>query len=205
MVTERTLRQQATTMATDQLGLAVQRLRRSLLGREAGDLADGTLLGRFLSGRDEAAFEALVRRHGPMVLGVCRRVLGNHADAEDACQATFLVLARRASSVQPPELVGSWLHGVARNTARKLKVQNHRRRAREREAAAQAQRETPAGTRPRPEELLDEGIQALPEKYRAVIVLCDLEGRSLREAAQLLSCPVGTVGTRLARGRRLLA
>src|SRR5262249_13834372 len=120
-------------------------------------------------------------------------------------QATFLVLARRASSVQPPELVGSWLHGVARNTARKLKVQNHRRRAREREAAAQAQRETPAGTRPRPEELLDEGLQALPEKYRAVIVLCDLEGRSLREAAQLLSCPVGTVGTPLARGRRLLA
>src|SRR5262245_1000904 len=89
--------------------------------------ADGELMDAFVARRDETAFEALVRRHGPMVLGVCQRVLGNHADAEDAFQATFLVLARKAASVRPRGMVGNWLYGVAHNTARQAKAMNLRR------------------------------------------------------------------------------
>src|SRR5262245_22421631 len=104
------------------------------------DRPDAELLHRYAAGRDEAAFEALVRRHGPMVLGVCRRVLRCDADAEDAFQATFLVLARRAAAVRDPAGVGNWLYGVAANVARRAWVRNRRRRA----------HELAAGTLPRP-------------------------------------------------------
>src|SRR5207247_2483170 len=121
----------------------------------------------------DRSFETLLRRHAPMVFGVCRRVLRNDADAEDAFQATFLVLVRKAATIRPRGLVGNWLYGVARNTALKAKAMNERRRAKERGAAAPA-----CGSTPREEEVhlfVDEELQALPDKYRAVIVLCDLE------------------------------
>src|SRR5262245_3901306 len=104
-------------------------LHRIALRREMSDHADADLLEWFITLRDEAAFEALVRRHGPMVLGVCRRILGNHADAEDAFQATFLVLVKKATSVVPRSLVGHWLYGVACKTARKARAMNDRRRS----------------------------------------------------------------------------
>src|SRR5262249_43235583 len=98
-----------------------------------GGLSDGELLARFVARRDEPAFEALVRRHSPMVLGVCRRILRDHHDAEDAFQATFLVLAGKARSVRPAEMLANWLYGVARQTAVKARAVNARRRSRERQ------------------------------------------------------------------------
>src|SRR5947209_407906 len=117
-------------MATNPLSNVLWRLRGVEALRERGDLTDGQLLTRFLGRRDEAAFEALLRRHGPMVLGVCRRLLRHEQDAEDAFQATFLVLARKAATVRPRERVGNWLYGVAYNTARKARALNARRRGR---------------------------------------------------------------------------
>src|SRR5262249_31526088 len=121
-------------MATGILSTILQNLRRSMLRQDGAALADGALLECFISQRDEAAFEALVRRSGPMVLGVCRPPLHNEADAEDAFQATFLVLVRRAASIRPRGMVGNWLYGVARNVARKAKAMRSKRRAKEREA-----------------------------------------------------------------------
>ena len=125
-------------------GSLIRDLRAAVLRREPSGLSDGELLGCFVLERDEAAFEALLRRHGPMVLGTCRRLLNNDADAEDAFQATFLVLARRAASVVPRAMVGNWLYGVARRTALKARSAAARRRAREREAAKMAESAAPA-------------------------------------------------------------
>ncbi|HEX5269080.1 MAG TPA: sigma-70 family RNA polymerase sigma factor, partial [Gemmataceae bacterium] len=173
---------------------------------EGADLTDGQLLERFVSGREPAALEALVRRHAPMVWGVCRRVLGNHHDAEDALQATFLVLARKAASVSPRARVGNWLYGVAHQTALKARATRARRSARESTVSqapepAAAEQDVDSDLLP----LLDRELSRLPEKYRTVIVLCELEGRTGREAARQLGCPEGTVASRLARGRALLA
>jgi RNA polymerase sigma-70 factor (ECF subfamily) len=191
-------------MPTTPLGTVLNRLCRPLLGQGGTNSTDGELLERFVSRRDEAAFEALLCRHGPMVLAVCRRVLRNEADAEDAFQATFLVLVKKAASVRPRGLVGNWLYGVAHTTALKARAMNTKRAAKEREAGRPKQ-EVTAGTREQLHSLLDEGLKALPDKYRAPIVLCELEGKSIKEAARHLGCPTGTVGTRLARGRTLLA
>jgi RNA polymerase sigma factor (sigma-70 family) len=176
---------------------------RALRTQTCADQTDGQLLSQFLSRRDEAAFVALVRRHGPMVLGVCRRVLRNAADAEDAFQATFLVLVRKAASLTARAVLGDWLHGVARRTALSALRACARRRAKERAAARpDVQAEAlPDDWLP----LLDEELRRLPEHYRLPIVLCDLEGKTRREAADRLGCPPGTVAGRLARGRALLA
>jgi RNA polymerase sigma factor (sigma-70 family) len=176
------------------------------VARQAGGapVGDAELLERFIAHRDEEAFELLVRRHGPMVLGVCKRVLGNVADAEDAFQATFLVLVRKATSIVPRTQVGNWLHGVAHKTALKAKAMNSRRGVKEREGAARG-RHAPDDTWQSLLEVLDAELGALPEKYRAPIILCDLEGLSYREAAARLHCPQGTLSGRLTRARALLA
>jgi RNA polymerase sigma factor (sigma-70 family) len=164
---------------------------------------DGQLLQRFLGAGDDTAFAALVRRHGPMVLGVCRRVLGHEQDAEDAFQATFLVLARKAASIVPPEAVGHWLYGVAYRAAQKAREAAARRRAHERQAGLRRPEE-----RSRPDDRcddLDREITRLPDIYRAPVVLCALQGLSRQEAARRLGCPEGTLSSRLAKARRLLA
>jgi RNA polymerase sigma factor (sigma-70 family) len=182
-------------MATGRLETVLRHLRGAL-----DDATDCQLLQRFLASRDEQAFEALVRRHGPMVLGICGRVLGNADDAEDAFQATFLVLARRAASVRKRGALGSWLYGVARHVALHAKRAAARRRAREAKAMPRAE-----SKRDDLREVLDLELERLPEKYRAPLVLCDLEGRTRKEAARQLGLPQGTVASRLARGRTLLA
>jgi RNA polymerase sigma factor (sigma-70 family) len=183
----------------------VQHLRRALLVRGAG-LTDGQLLQEFLSRRDEAAIEALVRRHAPMVWGVCRRILRNHHDAEDAFQATFLVLVRKAAAVVPRALVANWLYGVANRTALKARTTAARRQRRERQVA-----ELPEPVRAGQDRdhdlqaVLDQELGRLPDKYRLAILYCDLEGKTYKEAARQLGCPEGTLAARLARGRAMLA
>jgi RNA polymerase sigma factor (sigma-70 family) len=190
---------------TKPLAGVVRGVRRVALRQGGASLSDGEMLGRYVRHRDEAAFEALVRRYGPMVLGVCRRVLGNDADADDAFQATFLVLVRKAAAVVPRALVGNWLYGVARNTARKAKAMSGKRQAKERHAGELAGARRPAPEAGELHAALDEELGRLPEKYRTPIVLCDLGGRTLREAARQLGWPQGTVAGRLARARALLA
>jgi RNA polymerase sigma factor (sigma-70 family) len=190
-------------MATRQLGGVVRHLRRAALLHDGGETTDGRLLERFISRRDATAFAALVKRHGPMVLGVCRRVLGNEADAEDAFQATFLVLVKKAASVVPRAQVGNWLYGVAHNTALKAKAMNSKRRAKERQAAVRP--DSAEETWQPLQEVLDRELARLPDRYRVPIVLCDLEGKPLKEAARQLGWPQGTLASRLARGRVLLA
>src|SRR5579884_3199971 len=184
----------------------VRHLRRAALLGDNGGPTDGQLLECFLSRRDDAAFETLVRRHGPMVLGVCRRVLRNAHDAEDAFQATFLVLARKAASVRPRELVGHWLHGVAYRTALKARGTIARRHTKEEQARAMA-RIPPSADEAWDEllPLLDQELNRLPEKYRVPVVLCDLEGKRRKDVARHLKVPEGTVASRLAAARKLLA
>jgi RNA polymerase sigma factor (sigma-70 family) len=192
-------------MATGHLTSAVRHLRRAAILPDGAGLTDGQLLDAFLRRCDEAAFEVLVRRHGPMVLGVCRRVLGNDADAEDAFQATFLVLVKKAGSIVPRGRVGNWLYGVAHNTALKAKAMRSRRRLKEREAGSRPRPETSATEWQHLHAALDDELGRLPEKYRAAIVLCDLEGRPIKKAARQLGWPQGTLASRLSRGRVLLA
>ena len=184
----------------------IRHLRKAALLGDGAGLTDGQLLECFLLRRDEPAFAALVRRHGPMVMGVCRRVLGNVHDAEDAFQATFLVLARKAASVRSREVVGHWLYRVAYRTAMKAKVMTARRRAKEQQVKEMAQTDLPADDGWRELlPLLDRELDNLPERYRVAVVLCDLEGVTRREAARRLNLPVGTLSSQLTRARHLLA
>ena len=182
---------------------------RHLLGR-ADRTTDAELMARFIADRDADAFALLVRRHGPMVHGVCRRVLRNAADADDAFQATFLILARRARSVRRQRLLGNWLYGVAYRTALEARRAAAVRRVRERRAAemkhasAQAEQEADPAT-PDLREVLDRELAALPDVYRTAIVLCDLEGLSRKDAAERLGWREGTLSGRLFRARSLLA
>jgi RNA polymerase sigma factor (sigma-70 family) len=178
---------------------------RKLCPPAAADAPDGELLGRYVGGRDEAAFEALLRRHGPMVLGTVRRLLRQEQDAEEAFQATFLLLARQARAIRQRGSVGPWLHGAAYRIALKARTQAARRRRREREAAAAPRPEAPSAAAWRElQAVLDEELGRLPARYRAPLVLCYLEGKTQEEAAAQLGCPLGTVRSRAARGRALL-
>jgi RNA polymerase sigma factor (sigma-70 family) len=172
----------------------------------SAEQTDRDLLGRFVQHRDETAFALLVERHGPMVLGVCRRLLGNSHDADDAFQATFLVLVRRADALENPELLGNWLYGVAYRIARKLRAQTGRRRQQERQAASVAPTTEPPTDDAWRElrDTLDAELNRLPEKYRLPLVLCYLQGLTNEEAARRLGWPAGSMSYRLARGRELL-
>ncbi len=182
-----------------------QHLRRLALRDESG-VADGELLSAFAHRRDDAALAALVRRHGPMVWGVCRRLLRSHHDAEDAFQATLLVLVRKAAAIRDRQAVANWLYGVAYQTAVRVRAA----------AAKRQRREGQVTDMPEPmareaslwddlHALLDLELSRLPDKYRVLIVLCDLEGKTRKEVARQLGCPEGTVAGRLARARVLLA
>lgn len=190
-------------MAAGQLEAVIQFLHAVVRKDASKWLSDGELLRRFIRQRDQNAFEALIQRHGPMVLGVCRRVLRQNQDAEDAFQATFLVLVRKASPLRTPSTVANWLYGVANRTALELKRARARRRAKEALVMPRTQEssEVPAGFCA----AFDEELAQLPDKYREAVVLCDLQAKSRREAALDLGCAEGTVASRLARGRALLA
>lgn len=191
-------------MAQSQLDCLLRHIRKILAVPEAAPVTDRQLLHCFAVGRDETAFAVLLQRHGRMVWGVCRRVLGHAEDAEDAFQATFLVLAHKAGSSHWQASVGSWLHEVAARVAAKAKARHAPRRALPRKgvvmtpdpAAEAAGREVLA--------LLDEEVCRLPEKYRLPVVLCDLEGVTRADAARQLGWKEGTVAGRLARARALL-
>ena len=183
----------------------LRHIRRAVLAPDGAGLTDSKLLECYVDRRDETAFEALLRRHGPMVLGVCRRVLGNVADAEDAFQATFLVLVSKAATVLPRDRVGAWLYGVAHHTALKAKASAAKRRSKERQAGAMQGSESRHEMEQKLLERLDQELLRLPDKYRVPIVLCDLEGRTRKEVARQLGWAEGTVASRLSRGRALLA
>ncbi len=190
--------------ATRSLSASLQHFGGALLAADAG-CPDAELVRRFAEQRDESAFAALVHRHGATVFGVCRRVLRHEQDAEDAFQATFLVLARNAGSLRRAGAVGNWLYGVACNVARKARASRHRRGVKEQEAAA---RRSPVASPRDPDdwrEVLDAELVALPEKYRAPVVLCDLMGLTAEAAAREVGCPPKTLETRLRRGRGRLA
>jgi RNA polymerase sigma factor (sigma-70 family) len=167
---------------------------------------DRELLRRFAAIRDQGAFAELVRRHGPVVLAVCRRVAGHPQDAEDAFQAVFLVLARKAAAVSNPELLGNWLYGVALRVAQKARRSAARRRAREVQVTAMpdppsSHTEHAADVGP----VLHEELNRLPGWYRDAVILCDLRGIPRTEAAKVLGIPEGTLSSRLATGRKKLA
>src|SRR5262249_16666601 len=189
-----------TDMASSQMSGFIQHLRKTSLPREGVRLTDGQLVTDYLSGLEEASLAALVHRHGPMVWGVCRRVLRNYHDAEDAFQATFLVFVRKAAALESRELLANWLYAVAHQTALKARAT----------AAKRNEREGRMPEMPEPavadrgiwrdlQSLLDEELSRLPSMYQVVIVLCDLEGKTRREVARHLNCPEGTVAGRLAR------
>jgi RNA polymerase sigma factor (sigma-70 family) len=189
-----------------QVDSVMRHLRQSVRRQDAATRTDGQLLSFFIDHRDESAFEALVQRHGPMVLGVCRRLVRNHHDAEDAFQAAFLVLARKASSVRPRERVGNWLHGVALRTAMKARALTAKRRGREKQVMEMPEPEAAQQDPWRDlQPLLDQELNGLPENYRLPILLCDLEGKTIKEATRQLGWPQGTLAARLTRGRKLLA
>jgi RNA polymerase sigma factor (sigma-70 family) len=195
-------------VASNPFRSVLQHLRRSALLHEGAERTDSQLLEAFLRSRDPLALEILVRRHAPLVWGVCRRTLAHHHEAEDAFQATFLVLLCKAASIRSPELLPNWLYRVAYKTACKARQRAARRRSREKqvkvlpEPPAEPHNDTVALDL---RALIDEELARLPERYRIAILLCDLEGRTRHEAARQLRLPEGTVASRLATGRALLA
>jgi RNA polymerase sigma factor (sigma-70 family) len=186
----------------DRLGVLVHG---ALAGARLSEWTDGELLARFVSANDHEAFAELVRRLGPAVYGVCLRVLGSRPDAEDAFQVAFLVLARKAAKVRPPGRVSAWLHGVAVLAARKARRARERRGAHEGRAAHAGEPAAPAVPDSDFARLLDEEIERLPERYRLPFVLCAVRELTVAGAATELGWPVGTVASRLSRGRHLLA
>lgn len=190
-------------MATHRLSTVLQRLRENACGSSGS--SDRQLLARFVAEGSEPAFQALLARHGAMVLNVCRRVLGDHDAAEDAFQATFLVLARRAASIRRSELLSNWLYGVACRTALKARVTAAKRRAREQAAPPRQPSDAFLEISVRELfEVLDRELQQLPDEPRAALIACFLEGLTRDEAARQLGWSLATLGRRLEHGRELL-
>ncbi len=190
-------------MAAGQLNSLVRQIERLFNSGSVTGMNEGQLLERFVSKRDEAAFQALVARHGPMVLGVCRQFLRDPNDVEDAFQATFLVLVRKAATLRDRNLLGNWLYGVAYRVAVRARATSSRRHATETPGVEELAVDGKVGSHePRP--WLHEEIHRLPEKYRLPIVLCYLEGLTHEEAADQLHWPIGTVKGRLSRARDVL-
>jgi RND family efflux transporter MFP subunit len=192
-------------VARRDINLILNQIRK--IAEETG-VSDAELLGRFIATRDEAAFELLVRRHADLVSGVCRRVLRDFHDAEDAMQATFLALARQASRIRNHESLTSWLYRVAFRAALIIRAKRIKHEAKTHSLAAAGEivaRVSHAGEESRDSQaLLDHEVNRLPERFRSPIVLCYLEGKTVDEAALLLGAPRGTVASRLARGRKRL-
>jgi RNA polymerase sigma factor (sigma-70 family) len=192
-------------MAPASFGPSLRYFLRRLGPRSVDDQSDLALLARFATERDELAFAALVARHGPMVLGVCRRVLRDRHDADDVFQATFLVLASKATALDGRRPLASWLYTVARNLALKLRARVAQRRSHEKEATTMPAIEPCDETAWREvRHVLDAELGQLPEKYRAPLVLCHLEGLTHEAAARELGWPAGSIAKRLARGQQLL-
>jgi RNA polymerase sigma factor (sigma-70 family) len=192
-------------MADQRLGTLIRHLRRTVAPPGPVGPRDAQLLERFLRDRDEAAFELLLWRHGPMVLGTCRRLLRHAADVDDAFQATFLVLLRKGRSVSRGEALGAWLYRVAYRVA--LRARSAARRRAEHERPGLDAAEVPAPPAPPWDDLrpvLDEEVSRLPARERAAFVLCYLQGKTHAEAGRELGCPAGTVSWRLARARERL-
>jgi len=193
-------------MANGQLNGVIRHIRKLAGWQDISQLSDGQLLDRFIKDQDETAFEGLVQRHGPMVLGVCRRILGNHQDAEDAFQATFVVLVRKAASIRPRDMVANWLYGVACRASLKTRSLNCKRRSKEFEMAPTTEQfSSPKDVWFDVQNVLDEELERLPDKYRSPVVLCDLQGKSRKEAAGQLQIPEGTLSSRLNTARQMLA
>jgi RNA polymerase sigma factor (sigma-70 family) len=189
-------------MASHGLRRTLDRLRQALTPQ---NLTDEVLLRQFIAVRDEAAFAMLVRRHGPMVLGVSRRVLGNWHDSEDVFQATFLVLAQKAQSVVARQALPSWLYMVAYRTALKAKTRNDRRRRKERQVEIMPHPAVPPAEAGDWRPVLDRELSRLPEKYRMPVIMCDLEGRTRKDVERQLGLREGTLSSRLTTARRILA
>jgi RNA polymerase sigma factor (sigma-70 family) len=192
-------------MASEALTDFLKRLRGNRAVRGIGEWTDEQLLERFVSCQDESAFDAVVQRHGPMVLGVCRHLLTDAHDVEDSFQATFLVLVSKAASIRTRTLLANWLYRVAYRVALRARANAARRRARETQGVEMAAAEPDAeGIEPELRPILYEELNRLPDKYRVPIVLCYLQGKTNEEAARHLAWPVGTVKGRLTRARELL-
>ncbi len=191
-------------MAGATMGMAFRHLRGLFGGGSVVALEDGQLLARYEADGDEAAFEALIGRHGPMVLTICRAVLRNEHDVEDAFQATFLVLARKARSIRRGDTLGGWLHRVAYRASVQASVEGARRRRKEAEAAMVRSVATKSEPGSDLAALLHEEIDRLPERHRLPVVLCDLEGLTYEQAARQLRWTVPTLRNRLARARQRL-
>jgi RNA polymerase sigma factor (sigma-70 family) len=191
-------------MATAQLGTLIRHIKELAAGRATRHWTDRQLLDEFAARRDESAFANLVGRHGPMVLRVCRRVLGHEQDAEDAFQATFLVLARHAASIRKREALADWLYGVAYRTAMNAKRSAARRRNHEAKLRDVKPTSVPGPAWDDVQAVLDEEIRRLPGSFRSAFVLCILEGKTVPSAAAELGVKEGTLSWRLARARQLL-
>jgi RNA polymerase sigma factor (sigma-70 family) len=182
----------------------LRQLQRLFGGGSVSGLGEGALLERFVSRTDEEAFSAILARHGPMVLGVCRRLLNDPGDIEDAFQATFLVLVKKASTIQDREQLGPWLYGVSRRVAVRARARTARRDAKERRCGDVEEAMMGPDSKAERRELravLDDELGRLPEKYRSPIILCYLEGLTHDEAAERLRWPVGTVRSRMSKAR----
>ncbi len=194
-------------MAIGKDGAVLRQLRTLFNVGTVRDLTDGQLLEQFATDRGEVAelaFAVLVERHGPMVMRVCRGVLGDAHDTQDAFQATFLVLVRKARALWVRDSLGPWLHQVAFRTASSARTAAARRHRHERLAARSEEAKTRCEPSDELEKTLHEEINRLPERFRAPVVLCDLEGQSHEQAARQLGWPIGTVKSRLSRGRERL-